>query len=66
MSSEMDIFLKIFLAVLVYILGMALVIRFAAFMHHCDDDVRSMIRKPKNNSRRSRRLKKQRPRYQPA
>lgn len=62
----MDIALKIFLVVFLYIVGMVLVIRFAAFMHRCDDDVRSMMRKPKNNSRRARRLKKSRPRYQPA
>ncbi|MBI4418093.1 MAG: hypothetical protein HY563_04905 [Ignavibacteriales bacterium] len=58
----MDPSIVIFLFLLLYAAGIILVIRFASFMHNCDDDVQSMIRNPKPPGR----TKRQKPQYRTA
>ena len=35
-------------ALILYLLGLVLFVRFAAFLHGCDDDMKEMLRKPSN------------------
>lgn len=62
----MDLIGYILTAAAVYFLGLALFIRFGAFLHNCDDEAREMLRKHSPGRTRIHLLRKNRnPRPKP-